>query len=156
MYFSVFSHYLKVEVFRWNYLFFVVLLNFCWRIVLFLFSALTQPTGLPVLAVLCNFLGYHSTGWNLNSWWILKGSMIFNVFITSAALLVVLFAFLYVSVLRKLYVLSQRSADKNKAVFRRYVSTDIYRCNISHVVNCFGRGVHLTGKREIDKTMCFN
>ncbi|KAK6637504.1 hypothetical protein RUM44_007924 [Polyplax serrata] len=76
-------------------------------------------TGLPVLAVLCNFLGYHSTGWNLNSWWILKGSMIFNVFITSAALLVVLFAFLYVSVLRKLYVLSQRSADKNKAVFRR-------------------------------------
>ncbi|EEB10186.1 conserved hypothetical protein [Pediculus humanus corporis] len=76
-------------------------------------------TGVPILAVLCNFLGYHSTGWNLHSWWIIRGSMIFNVFMTSAALLIVLFVFLYISILRQLNVISQRCANKNKTIFRR-------------------------------------
>ncbi|KAL0272241.1 UNVERIFIED_CONTAM: hypothetical protein PYX00_005296 [Menopon gallinae] len=76
-------------------------------------------TGAPVLAVLCNLLGYHTTGWILKSWWITKGSMVFNVFIACAMVLLVLFVFLYVIVMRKLYLLTQINSDKSKAIFCR-------------------------------------
>lgn len=70
--------------------------------------------------MLCNLLGYHSTGRILRSWWITKGSVVFNVFIACATVLLVLFGFLYVIVVRKLHFLTQINSDKSKPIFCRY------------------------------------
>ncbi|KAJ9586827.1 hypothetical protein L9F63_019579, partial [Diploptera punctata] len=76
-------------------------------------------TGVPVLAVLCNHLAHHSTGWQLKSWWLLCGTMLFNIFIASAVIMMVLFVFLYFTVMRRLRLLSSKSTIGNKAIGRR-------------------------------------
>ncbi|XP_071454010.1 F-actin-monooxygenase MICAL3-like [Hetaerina americana] len=59
-------------------------------------------TGLPVLAVLATHLSHHASGWDLPSWWLALGSSLFNVFLASATLISLLFAFLCASLLRRL------------------------------------------------------
>ncbi|XP_046401568.1 uncharacterized protein LOC124167632 [Ischnura elegans] len=59
-------------------------------------------TGLPVLAVLATHLSHHASGWDLPSWWLALGSSLFNVFLASASLISLLFAFLCASLLRRL------------------------------------------------------
>ncbi|GLH12057.1 Uncharacterized protein GBIM_16808, partial [Gryllus bimaculatus] len=76
-------------------------------------------TGVPVLAILCNHLAHHSTGWKLTSWWLVCGTMIFNIFVASAVIMLLLFVFLYFSVMRKLHILSGKNTDSNKAIKRR-------------------------------------
>ncbi|KAJ4440133.1 hypothetical protein ANN_08271 [Periplaneta americana] len=76
-------------------------------------------TGVPVLAVLCNHLAHHSTGWQLKSWWLLCGTMLFNIFIASAVVMLVLFVFLYFTVMRRLKLLSSKNSIGNKAIGRR-------------------------------------
>jgi uncharacterized membrane protein len=76
-------------------------------------------TGVPVLAVLCNHLAHHSTGWQLKSWWLLCGTMLFNIFIASAVVMLILFVFLYFSVMRRLNMLSSKNSAGSKAIGRR-------------------------------------
>nr|CAD7201608.1 unnamed protein product [Timema douglasi] len=76
-------------------------------------------TGVPVLAVLCSHLAHDSTGWHLKSWWLIFGTMLFNIFVTSVAIMLVLFVFLYCSVMRKLRILSGKDIRDNKAVMHR-------------------------------------
>nr|CAD7568769.1 unnamed protein product [Timema californicum] len=75
--------------------------------------------GVPVLAVLCSHLAHDSTGWHLKSWWLIFGTMLFNIFVTSVAIMLVLFVFLYCSVMRKLRILSGKDIRDNKAVMHR-------------------------------------
>ena len=77
------------------------------------------PAGVPVLAVLCNQLAHHSTGWQLKSWWLLWGTLLFNIFIASAVVMIVLFVFLYFIVMRRLRLLSSRSTIGSKAIGKR-------------------------------------
>ncbi|XP_068086168.1 uncharacterized protein [Anabrus simplex] len=76
-------------------------------------------TGVPVLAVLCNHLAHHSTGWQLTSWWLICGTMLFNIFVASAAVMLLMFVFLYFTVMRKLHILSGKNTDGNRAIKRR-------------------------------------
>jgi uncharacterized membrane protein len=77
-------------------------------------------TGVPVLAVLCNHLAHHSTGWQLRSWWLLCGTMLFNIFVASAAVMFILFVFLYFTVMRRLKMLSSKNSVGSKVIGRRY------------------------------------
>ena len=81
---------------------------------------LLNLTGVPVLAVLCNHLAHHSTGWQLRSWWLLCGTMLFNIFVASAAIMFILFVFLYFTVMRRLKMLSSKNSDGSKVIGRRY------------------------------------
>ncbi|GLG99882.1 Uncharacterized protein GBIM_06245, partial [Gryllus bimaculatus] len=56
-------------------------------------------TGVPVLAILCTHLAHHSTGWKLTAWWLVCGTMIFNIFVAPAVIMLLLFLFLYFSVM---------------------------------------------------------
>ncbi|XP_049807000.1 adhesion G protein-coupled receptor L4 [Schistocerca nitens] len=73
-------------------------------------------TGVPVLALLCSHLVHHSTDWNLNSWWLIIGSTTFNIFITSITIMLLLFAFLYFMVIRKLSNYSRERHSGTKSV----------------------------------------
>ncbi|XP_021915638.1 adhesion G protein-coupled receptor B2-like isoform X2 [Zootermopsis nevadensis] len=90
-------------------------------------------TGVPVLAVLCNHLAHHSTGWQLQSWWLLCGTMLFNIFIASAVVMLILFVFLYFTVMRRLNILSSKNSAGSKAIGRRTSETCCYNifCNDS-------------------------
>lgn len=80
--------------------------------------------GAPVLAVLCSHLAYLSAEWPVRHWWLQLGSPFFYMFVTSAALLHVLFVLLSCSVTRRLAVLrSARITTSDEAgLSSRWVS----------------------------------
>lgn len=75
--------------------------------------------GVPVIAVFGNHLAYRTMNRRLESWWLLKGSLAFNIFITCAICILVLFVFLYVTVTSKLKSLMDLHEKCSKPLQRR-------------------------------------
>lgn len=77
-------------------------------------------TGSPLIAVFGNHLAYVSMNRRLDSWWLLHGSLSFNIFTSSTSIIVLLYFSLYYIVQRKLsIVIAQRDLKTSDALLSR-------------------------------------
>ncbi|GLV32325.1 uncharacterized protein CBL_00964 [Carabus blaptoides fortunei] len=76
-------------------------------------------TGVPVIAIFGNHLAHRSIGQQLDSWWLLCGTLVFNIFVSSGAVMFVLFVFLYFNVMGKLHTLITKHITNRKALNKR-------------------------------------
>ncbi|XP_054272212.1 uncharacterized protein LOC128992560 [Macrosteles quadrilineatus] len=77
-------------------------------------------SGVPLLVVLCNHISQISMNRRENSWWLVRGTVIFYSCVFTVLLLIVLFIFILFHVNRRLRsLLSLKSEDTRKAVQRR-------------------------------------
>lgn len=75
--------------------------------------------GVPVIAVFGNHLAYRTMNRRLESWWLLKGSLAFSIFITCTICIVILFIFLYITVTIKLKALMDLHEKNSKPLKKR-------------------------------------
>ncbi|XP_015605218.1 uncharacterized protein LOC107272516 [Cephus cinctus] len=73
-------------------------------------------TGVPILAVLATELTHKSTGWRHESWWLISGSGVFNIFVTCATIMLMIFMLLYVGVLHKTRALVDENVVKKETI----------------------------------------
>ncbi|KAK0089361.1 hypothetical protein PV325_007706 [Microctonus aethiopoides] len=76
-------------------------------------------TGLPILCVLATELTHKSTGWRHESWWLIFGSGVYNIFLSCVATMLSIFMLLYTGVLRKAHALVLESVVKKEVIERR-------------------------------------
>ncbi|XP_011496868.1 PREDICTED: uncharacterized protein LOC105361402 [Ceratosolen solmsi marchali] len=73
-------------------------------------------TGLPILAILTTELTRKTIGWKHESWWLIFGTGVYNIFIICSITLLLTFLLLYVSVIQKtrpsLYKFKKKSIIK--------------------------------------------
>ncbi|XP_034175708.2 uncharacterized protein LOC117602168 isoform X2 [Osmia lignaria lignaria] len=76
-------------------------------------------TGVPILAVLTTELTHKSTGWRHESWWLIFGSGVYNIFVTCATMMFLIFALLYLGILHKAHALVEENVMKKEAIEAR-------------------------------------
>ncbi|KZC14505.1 Brain-specific angiogenesis inhibitor 1 [Dufourea novaeangliae] len=76
-------------------------------------------TGVPILAVLTTELTRKSTGWRHESWWLIFGSGVYNIFVTCATMMFFIFAVLYLGILHKAHTLVDENVMKKEAIEAR-------------------------------------
>ncbi|XP_053981534.1 uncharacterized protein LOC128877913 isoform X1 [Hylaeus volcanicus] len=76
-------------------------------------------TGVPILAVLTTELTHKSTGWRHESWWLILGSGVYNIFVTCATMMFLVFALLYFGILHKAHALVEENVMKKEVIDAR-------------------------------------
>ncbi|CAD1472988.1 unnamed protein product [Heterotrigona itama] len=76
-------------------------------------------TGVPVLAVLSTELTHKSTGWRHESWWLIFGSGVYNIFVTCATMMFLIFVLLYLGILHKAHALVEENVMKKEVIEAR-------------------------------------
>nr|XP_033189545.1 uncharacterized protein LOC117156543 isoform X3 [Bombus vancouverensis nearcticus] len=76
-------------------------------------------TGVPILAVLSTELTHKSTGWRHESWWLIFGSGVYNIFVTCATMMFLIFVLLYLGILHKAHALVEENVMKKEAIEAR-------------------------------------
>lgn len=76
-------------------------------------------TGVPVIAVFGNHLAHRTMDVRLKSWWLLAGTLAFNIFLTVGTVIVALFVLLYITVLYKLKKLTTVHEKEDKILQKR-------------------------------------
>ncbi|XP_076291343.1 uncharacterized protein LOC143214329 isoform X1 [Lasioglossum baleicum] len=76
-------------------------------------------TGVPILAVLATELTHKSTRWRHESWWLIFGSGVYNIFVTCATVMFLIFALLYLGILHKAHALVGENVMKKEAIEAR-------------------------------------
>ncbi|KAL1490850.1 hypothetical protein ABEB36_011535 [Hypothenemus hampei] len=59
-------------------------------------------SGVPLITIFGNHLAYKSMNLNLKSWWIIRSSLAFNIFLTVVSIITGLFIFIYLLIVNKL------------------------------------------------------
>lgn len=76
--------------------------------------------GVPILAVLTTELTHKSTGWIHKTWWLIIGSGVYNIFVTCATMMFLVFALLYFGILHKAHALVEENVMKKEVIEARY------------------------------------
>ncbi|KYN09639.1 Brain-specific angiogenesis inhibitor 1 [Trachymyrmex cornetzi] len=76
-------------------------------------------TGVPILAVFATELTHKSTGWRHESWWLIYGSGVYNIFVSCATMMFLVFILLYMGVLHKVHTLVEENVMKREAIETR-------------------------------------
>ncbi|XP_050447522.1 uncharacterized protein LOC126849600 isoform X2 [Cataglyphis hispanica] len=76
-------------------------------------------TGVPILAVFATELTHKSTGWRHESWWLIYGSGVYNIFVSCATMMFLIFMLLYMGVLHKVHTLVEENVMKREAIETR-------------------------------------
>nr|XP_050851737.1 uncharacterized protein LOC127064569 isoform X2 [Vespula vulgaris] len=76
-------------------------------------------TGVPILAVMATELTHKSTGWRHESWWLIYGSGVYNIFVTCATVMFFVFMILYMGVLHKAHALIEENVMKKETIESR-------------------------------------
>lgn len=76
-------------------------------------------TGVPILTVLATELTHKSTGWRHQSWWLIYGSGVYNIFVSCVATMLAIFMLLYIGVLWKAHALVEENVVKRETLERR-------------------------------------
>ncbi|XP_014468540.1 PREDICTED: uncharacterized protein LOC106741243 isoform X3 [Dinoponera quadriceps] len=76
-------------------------------------------TGVPILAVFATELTHQSTGWRHESWWLIYGSGVYNIFVSCATMMFLVFILLYMGVLHKVHTLVEENVMKREAIETR-------------------------------------
>lgn len=77
-------------------------------------------SGVPILAVFATELTHQSTGWRHESWWLIYGSGVYNIFVSCATMMFLVFILLYMGVLHKVHTLVEENVMKREAIETRY------------------------------------
>jgi len=77
--------------------------------------------GVPILAVFATELTHKSTGWRHESWWLIYGSGVYNIFVSCATMMFLVFILLYMGVLHKVHTLVEENVMKREAIETRYI-----------------------------------
>lgn len=65
-------------------------------------------------------LTHKSTGWRHESWWLIFGSGVYNIFVTCATMMFLIFVVLYLGILHKAHALVEENVMKKEAIEARY------------------------------------
>lgn len=65
-------------------------------------------------------LTHKSTGWRHESWWLIFGSGVYNIFVTCATMMFLIFLLLYLGILHKAHALVEENVMKKEAIEARY------------------------------------
>lgn len=76
-------------------------------------------TGVPILAVFATELTHQTTGIQHESWWLIYGSDVYNIFVSCATTMFFVFIILYIGVLHKVRSLVKENVMKREAVEAR-------------------------------------
>ncbi|XP_071577926.1 uncharacterized protein [Temnothorax nylanderi] len=76
-------------------------------------------TGVPILAVFATELTHKSTGLRHESWWLIYGSGVYNIFVSCATMMFLVFMLLYMGVLHKVHTLVEENVMKREAIEAR-------------------------------------
>ncbi|XP_067210955.1 uncharacterized protein [Linepithema humile] len=76
-------------------------------------------TGVPILAVFATELTHKSIGWRHESWWLIYGSGVYNIFVSCATMMTLIFVLLYMGVLHKVHTLVEDNIMKREAIEMR-------------------------------------
>ncbi|XP_015178454.1 PREDICTED: uncharacterized protein LOC107067443 isoform X1 [Polistes dominula] len=76
-------------------------------------------TGVPILAVLATELTRKSTGWRHESWWLIHGSGVYNIFVTCTTMMSCVFAILYLGVIHEARALVEKNLMKKETIKSR-------------------------------------
>ncbi|XP_043481045.1 uncharacterized protein LOC122510454 [Leptopilina heterotoma] len=88
-------------------------------------------TGVPILSVLATELIHQSAGWRHESWWLIFGSGVYNIFITCTAMMLLIFGLLYGGVLLRSQALVKRSIVKKESII-----TSVHMVHRTTVIVC--------------------
>ncbi|XP_056648749.1 uncharacterized protein LOC130453163 [Diorhabda sublineata] len=99
-------------------------------------------SGVPVITVFASHLSYKTMDVKLESWWILQGTLSFNIFICVTLMMALLFAFIYTIVMKKLDNLMKINEKYAKPLLRRkrllrrscYIFTFLILFSISSII----------------------
>lgn len=72
--------------------------------------------GVPVLAVLTTELARKSTGLHHESWWLMAGSGMFNIFIICATIMLLIFVLLHIGIIHKAQALIAENVLKKETI----------------------------------------
>lgn len=64
--------------------------------------------GAPLIAVFGNHLAHRSISTQVNSWWLIAGSLSFNIFITCFTILILLFFLIYNITVKKIKIIRSK------------------------------------------------
>lgn len=73
-------------------------------------------TGLPIICILTTELTNKSTGWRHESWWLVFGTGVYNIFVSCVATMLAIFLLLYSGILWKARALLDDSAVNKKTI----------------------------------------
>ncbi|XP_011168055.1 uncharacterized protein LOC105201654 [Solenopsis invicta] len=76
-------------------------------------------TGVPILAVFATELTHKSIGLRHESWWLIYGSGVYNIFVSCATTMFLVFMLLYMGVLHKVHTLVEENVMKKEAIETR-------------------------------------
>ncbi|XP_032679024.1 uncharacterized protein LOC116847766 isoform X2 [Odontomachus brunneus] len=76
-------------------------------------------TGVPILAVFATELTHQSTRLRHESWWLIYGSGVYNIFVSCATMMFLVFILLYMGVLHKVHTLMEENMMKREAIETR-------------------------------------
>ncbi|XP_033219587.1 cadherin EGF LAG seven-pass G-type receptor 2-like [Belonocnema kinseyi] len=88
-------------------------------------------TGVPILSVLATELIHKSAGWRHESWWLIFGSGVYNIFITCTAMMLLIFGLLYGGVL-----LRSRALVKGRFVKKKSIEARLHMVHRTTVIIC--------------------
>lgn len=83
------------------------------------FSA--EILGVTIITVFGSHLAYRTMDIKLQSWWMIKETLAFNIFVTVTAIISILFIFIYVTVMKKLRELMNIHEKHAKPIKKRWV-----------------------------------
>uniref|UniRef100_A0A0C9RMD4 BAI3 protein n=1 Tax=Fopius arisanus TaxID=64838 RepID=A0A0C9RMD4_9HYME len=73
-------------------------------------------TGLPIICILTTELTHKSTGWRHESWWLIFGTGVYNIFVSCVATMLSIFLVLYSGILWKAHALMDQRSVKRKSI----------------------------------------
>ncbi|XP_066581227.1 uncharacterized protein [Prorops nasuta] len=76
-------------------------------------------TGVPILAILSAELTHKSTGWRHESWWLIYGSGVYNIFVVCNTMMFLIFILLYMGSTRKAHALRLENVMKKETIENR-------------------------------------
>lgn len=81
-------------------------------------------SGVPILAVFATELTHKSIGWRHESWWLIYGSGVYNIFVSCATMMTLIFVLLYMGVLHKVHTLVEENIMKREAIEMRCLNVN--------------------------------
>ncbi|XP_012268584.2 uncharacterized protein LOC105693321 [Athalia rosae] len=96
-------------------------------------------TGVPVLAMLATELAHKSTGWHHESWWLMAGSGVLNIFVACATMMLLIFVLLHIGVVHKAHALVTGNILKKESIkirIRLLRRAAVVLCGIISVEAC--------------------
>ncbi|XP_044012319.1 uncharacterized protein LOC122855196 isoform X2 [Aphidius gifuensis] len=82
-------------------------------------TVISVITGLPIICILITELSHKSTGWTHNSWWLIFGSGVYNIFISCVLTMLSIFILIYTGGYVKAHLLIKQNIIKKEIIKKK-------------------------------------